>query len=401
MATRAAIYLVAHQPRRLRLPARRIPHGAAAAEVADALFDDDMNRAYFERVLEKSYEPTLALLTELVDQGMTIGLGMSGSLRRQAEAWAPTWLHRWDALVARPGVEAVVMDPLHSFLFYADLPAFTAALREAAAALEARTGRRPVAADTTEMWHSPAVAAALLDAGVTLALADGRPRLLGWRQPTYLYRSEAVPALRLMTRHVELSDDVGFRYSDRTWKEWPLRVADYAAWIRESPGDYIFLAWDFETFGEHHWRESGIFDFLAALPGALETAGVRLERLSDIARALDGRAFALPLAADAVSWAGDGDPDFFLGNAPQRHMFRLMLDAYALGRRRGGVAEELGRWLLQSDHLHLLHWYGRTGSEAEVSAYFTPRAWWDLGGAGIVREMAEVYRQFIGWALEG
>jgi len=43
---------------------------------------------------------------------------------------------------------------------------------------------------------------------------------------------------------------------------------------------------------------------------------------------------------------------------------------------------DLAIWLTQSDNLHLIQWYGRSGSEAEVSAYFTPQEWWQLGAGG-------------------
>jgi alpha-amylase len=52
---------------------------------------------------------------------------------------------------------------------------------------------------------------------------------------------------------------------------------------------------------------------------------------------------------------------------------------------------DLAFWLSQSDNLHLIQWYGRSGPEAEVSAYFTPREWWDLGPNGVIHEQQQVY----------
>lgn len=399
MAIRSAIYLIAHQPRRLRLPSRPVAPGTSTAGVEHALFDDEMNRSYFARVLEKCYEPTTALLERLAGRGTPINLGMSGSLRWQAERWAPDWLAGWDRLGQMDAVETVAVDPHHGFLFATDLPAFVRSMRREAQAIAARTGRRPRVSDSTELWHSPALAAGLADAGFTAQVADGRPGLLGWRLPTHLYRMPDPPGLYLVPRHVGLSDDVGYRYSDRTWESWPLQASQYARWIREAEGSFVFLAWDFETFGEHHWAETGIFRFLEELPEALDKAGVSLCRLGDLVEESSAAAYELPIVPDSVTWAGTGSPDFFFGNAPQRQIFRLMQEAYALAQRRGPAALDVAQWLLQSDHLHLLHWYGRSGPEAEVSAYFTPQEWWPLGGEGIVREMTEVYRQFVNWGL--
>jgi alpha-amylase len=50
-------------------------------------------------------------------------------------------------------------------------------------------------------------------------------------------------------------------------------------------------------------------------------------------------------------------------------------------------------------HLHMLQWFGRSGPEAEVSAYFTPSEWWSLGPERIVWEVQQVFKNFIA-ALE-
>ena len=88
--------------------------------------------------------------------------------------------------------------------------------------------------------------------------------------------------------------------------------------------------------------------------------------------------------------------DFFLGNEVQQALFQLMLHAYnkALLTKNEKIID-LALWLTQSDNLHLIQWFGRSGSEAEVSAYFTPDEWWRLGPSGIVWEMQQVYVNFI------
>ena len=87
---------------------------------------------------------------------------------------------------------------------------------------------------------------------------------------------------------------------------------------------------------------------------------------------------------------------FFLGNVAQQAVFQLMLMAYnkALLTKDKRLID-IANWMLQSDNLHLIQWFGRSGSEAEVSAYFTPREWWRLGPNGIIWEMQQVYKNFI------
>ena len=101
---------------------------------------------------------------------------------------------------------------------------------------------------------------ALDSAGFQGAVMDGREWTMGWRETTHLYHYDG--NLRLFTRHLKLSDDVGYRYSNKSWEGYPLFADTYAKWLRESWGDFTFIGWDYETFGEHHWADSGIFEFL-------------------------------------------------------------------------------------------------------------------------------------------
>jgi alpha-amylase len=104
----------------------------------------------------------------------------------------------------------------------------------------------------------------------------------------------------------------------------------------------------------------------------------------------------LPLPEFGTTWAGSGGMEFFLGNASQQAIFRLMhsvLNKAKLTRNRSLLDTAL--WMLQSDNLHLIQWAGRTGAEAEVSAYFTPDEWWGLGGDRILFEQQNVYKNFL------
>jgi alpha-amylase len=272
---------------------------------------------------------------------------------------------------------------------------------------------------------------ALDAAGFRGALMDGRSWVLEWRESTHLYRysdeepyplplevrksrsrgradksaagtsrrstelAERESGPYLLTRHLELSDDVGYRFSNRSWSNYPLFADTYADWVANTRGDFDLLGWDFETFGEHHHQDSGIFEFMRALPGELARRGVTtltpsalIERYSAA-----GCVNHLPLPIFPTTWAGSGGMEFFLGNSAQQAIFQLMRYVYDTAKLTENpdlldVAIELA----QSDNLHLIQWYGRSGSQAEVSAYFTPNEWWSLGADGIIFEQQQVYR---------
>src|SRR6266480_1597513 len=77
MPNNLVIYMVAHQPRRVRLPALLIPRGTAPEKMDALIFDDQMDRRYFDKVSKYCYRPATELFQSLVDKGMKISLGFS------------------------------------------------------------------------------------------------------------------------------------------------------------------------------------------------------------------------------------------------------------------------------------------------------------------------------------
>lgn len=293
-----------------------------------------------------------------------------------------------------PNVELIGVEPYHSFLPLIDLRLFQSQMTRARDNLERIFSKKPQVTDTTEMLMSDGIYHALDGSGFAGTFIDGREWVMGWRDPMYLYHQGK--SLMLLARHYQLSDDVGYRFSNRSWWGYPLLADTYAHWIKESRGDFIFLAWDYETFGEHHSRETGIFEFIQQLPEELDKRCITLLTPSEVIAKYRERSFYLPLPAYPSTWAGEGGMEFFLGNNVQQALFQLMLHTY----NKAILSEnheliDLALWLAQSDNLHLIQWFGRSGPEAEVSAYFTPDEWWQLGPSGIVWEMQQVYKNFI------
>lgn len=413
MVADLAIYTVVHQPRRLKLPAQPIPRGASVEDIARCLFDEQMNERYFHKVAKYSYYPATRMFLDLVRRGMRLSIGFSLSFIRQAAAWDPDLLDLFQELVAQENVELIGVEPYHSFLFLLDLPAFVSRMQEMADELEHIFGKRPVVSDTTEMCMSATLYNALDMAGFKGAVMDGRPWVMGWRESTHLYRygddaafAQPLPkpparskyknvqenSPYLLTRHLELSDDVGYRFSNRTWGGYPLFADTYADWIAHTWGDMLMLGWDFETFGEHHRQDSGIFEFMHALPDELKKRNVTTYTASEMIDRHSSQVYNLPLPVHPTTWAGSGGMEFFLGNSAQQNILQLMGHVYGMAKlTENPELIDLAFWLSQSDNLHLIQWFGRSGPEAEVSAYFTPREWWDLGPNGVIHEQQQVY----------
>ena len=364
--------------------------------MAALLFDDEMNRRYFEKVARWCYHPATQMFADMLDKGYKLGIGFSVSFLQQLRQWDPVLTERFRSLVAHPNCELVGVEPYHSFAFAIDIKLFQQEMLRGKTYAEEFFDKQIHVTDTTEMVMNNEIYYALLQAGYRGGMLDGRPWVMEWREPTHLY-SHGERDLGLFCRHHELSDDVGYRFSNKTWKGYPLHADIYAANLRKAWGDFVFIGWDFETFGEHHNVDTGIFDFMQALPAYLAQQGVSCLLPSE---ALDRFGSVplpeLPLPEFGTTWAGSGGMEFFLGNASQQAIFRLMHSVLHKARlTEDPVLLDIALWLLQSDNLHLIQWAGRTGSEAEVSAYFTPREWWDLGPDRILTEQQRVYTNFL------
>ncbi len=396
MAENLVTYCVVHQPRRIKLPAQVIPPSTKPAEMAPYLFDDEMNRRYFEKVARWCYYPACEMFLDMLDQGFKLGLGFSVSILWQLREWDPALADRFRKLVGHANCELVGVEPYHSFAFALDIKLFQQEMLRGKTYAEEFFGKEIRVTDTTEMVMNNEIYYALLKDGYRGAMLDGRPWVLEWREPTHLYR-HGERELALFCRHHDLSDDVGYRFSNRTWKGYPLRADAYAHHLRKAWGDFVFIGWDFETFGEHHNIDTGIFDFMRALPPYLAQEGVECLLPSEaLDRFANDSLPDLPLPEFGTTWAGSGGMEFFLGNPSQQAVFRLMHSILHKARlTEDPQLLDLALWLLQSDNLHLIQWAGRSGSEAEVSAYFTPREWWDLGPDRILTEQQRVYTNFV------
>ncbi len=261
-------YFQVHQPFRLR----RYTYFDIGVDAR--WFDDAENERIVRRVAERCYVPTNALLLRLVEETegrFRCAFSVSGTAIEQMERWAPEALEGFVALARTGCVEVLGETSHHSLAFLADDLEFRAQVADQAARVERVFGRRPTAFRNTELVIDEHVARTVEDLGFVALLGEGSDGLLGWRSPARVYGVEGCERLRLLLRHYRLSDDIAFRFSNRAWDQWPLTAEKFARSLAALPADDVVvnLFMDYETFGEHQWKETGIFDFLAAMPRAV------------------------------------------------------------------------------------------------------------------------------------
>ncbi len=233
-------------------------------------------------------------------------------------------------------------------------------------------GQTPRVFRNTEFIYNDEIGQFIADLGFDAILIEGADDILDWRSPNFVYR---VPEreTRLLTKNYRLSDDIAFRFSNRAWREYPLTADKFAKWVHQhsGAGDVINLFMDYETFGEHQWKETGIFEFLEHLPDLLFThphwdiltPGQVIERYPALGELSFHR---------TVSWADEArDISAWRGNAMQQ---RALAEIYSLGadikRRNNSHLLALWRRLQTSDHFYYMA--TKSASDAEVHDYFSP-----------------------------
>ena len=359
-------YFQVHQPYRLRRY-RVFDIGTGAG-----YFDDDQNREILRRVVDKCYLPANRILADLIRQSggeFRVAMSLSGVLLDQLEADAPEALASFQELVATGGVELLGETSHHSLAALRDPEEFRAQVALHRAAIARHFGRRPTVFRNTELVYDDAVAPMVAALGYSAMLVEGADRVLGWRSPNYVYESASAPGLRLLPRNYRITDDVGFRFSSRDWDGWPLTAEKWVDWIGRMAESSVHVFMDYETFGEHQWEETGIFDFLRHLPGALAARRIACVHPS----ALAARPPVGPLSFPTpTSWADvERDTSAWLGNRIQRAAFDRL---YRLGRevKASGDPWLLEHWrrLTTSDHCYYMctKWF----ADGDVHKYFNP-----------------------------
>ena len=358
------LYFQVHQPFRLH----RFRVFDIGANVP--YFDDAHNRQILERVAAKCYVPANRLLTRLIEESggaFRIAMSTSGTLLEQVATASPEVLSSFQQLIATGGVELLGETYYHSLAALVDANEFTMQVEAHRALVGDLFAQQPRVFRNTELIFVDAMAPLIRDLGFTAVLLEGAPHVLGWRDPTYVYESSAAPGLRLLTRHFRLSNNVAFRFSSRAWESWPLRADTFADWLAGTPGDSVNLFMDYETFGEHQWAETGIFEFLAHLPGECRARGVAFAQPSELARRAPSDRLSI---VRPTSWADqERDISAWLGNGLQRAAHERVYALRPLILQAGNVAL-YHRWqrLTTSDHFYYMATKGQ--SNGEVHAYF-------------------------------
>lgn len=339
-------------------------------------FDDDKNRSVMQKVAEKCYLPMNSLLLDLIlqyDKKFKVSFSISGTALDQFTQYAPEVLKSFQRLAETGCVEFLGETDAHSLSSLISPEEFNQQVKEHSKKIERFFGQEPTVFRNTELIYSDMIGVMVSNMGFKAMLAEGASHVLGWKSPNFLYCSAVRPELKLLLKNFRLSDDIAFRFSQQSWNGWPLTAEKYVDWLNALPAneEIVNLFMDYETFGEHQWKETGIFDFMRALPArvfsssaySFVTPSEAVEQLQPIA------SIGMP---DVVSWADEErNLSAWLGNDIQDNAFEAIysLEKKVKATKNPEFVKEW-RYLQTSDHFYYM--CTKFFADGDVHKYFNP-----------------------------
>ncbi|PKP51859.1 MAG: alpha-amylase [Bacteroidetes bacterium HGW-Bacteroidetes-1] len=338
-------------------------------------YDEYFNRMIMRRIAEKCYLPMNAILMEQIKEygaQFKISFSISGIAIEQMELYAPDVLDSFRKLVNTGQVEILAETYAHSLSSLKNYEEFKSQVEMHTIKIQQIFGVTPTSFRNTELIYSDTIGAQVAEMGFKVMLTEGAKHVLGWKSPNFIYANAINPKLKVLLRNFRFSDDIAFRFSQQSWPEWPVTAEKFAGWLNDiNPKEEVVNVFlDYETFGEHQWAATGIFEFMKTLPAAIfsktkfkyATPAELAEKLQPVS------AIHVPYP---ISWADEErDLTAWVGNNLQDEAFERLYELSDAVHQSDN--EDLKRdwnYLQSSDHFYYMctKWF----SDGDVHKYFT------------------------------
>ena len=362
-------YFQVHQPFRLR-------HYTVFDRTPN-YFDEFKNASICRKVANKCYLPTNRLLLDMIrryGKDFCVSFSITGAIIEQFHKYCPEVMSTFDALAETGCVEFINETYYHSLSFLYSREEFFEQIRQHRELIGRLWGQSPRVFRNTELIYNNHLAETIESLDLFDAvIAEGADRILGHRNSNFVYRPPNCQRLRLLLKNYSLSDDIAFRFSNRGWKEWPLDAAKFSRWIDQvnGCGHVVNLFMDYETFGEHQWEDTGIFEFMYHLPEHIlrhpDNNFKTHSQVVDTYPVMD--VIDVP---HVISWADtERDLSAWLGNAMQSNALHEVYKLEKLVKQTHNAAiMEDWKKLLTSDHFYYM--CTKYFSDGDVHKYFNP-----------------------------
>ena len=364
--TNICMYFQVHQPFRLKQNYSIFDIGKN-----NDYFDDEKNKQVMQKVANKCYLLANKILLDLIkkyDGRFKVSFSITGTALEQFELYAPEVLESFKELAYTGCVEFLSETYNHSLAFLYDKEEFTKQVELHQEKIRDLFKARPIVFRNTELIYNNELAFYAEKMGYKAVLAEGADHVLGWKSPNFVYKPKTAN-IRLLLKNYRLSDDIAFRFSNKQWGGYPLTARKYANWIAPITGDSVNLFIDYETFGEHQWQDTGIFNFLKQLPYECFKRNIGFHTPSDLVNIVPKDELDIN---NSISWADiERDLSAWTGNKMQNaalaELYRIKNQVFATNDK-----ELIKNWrkLTTSDHFYYMctKWF----NDGDVHKYFNP-----------------------------
>jgi len=368
------LYLHVHQPWRIK-PYTVFDTARDHEYFSQSPAPEQDNELIFHKVASKSYLPMNKVLERLLNEqpNFKLSLSITGTFLEQAEQFAPEVLDSFKRLVETGRVEMLAETYHHSLAFFYSLKEFEAQVEKHRQKIREVFGVEVKVFRNTELAYNDELARWADGAGFKGVLAEGWDKTLGWHSPNYVYRPSGTEQIRLLMKNYRLSDDIAFRFSDHNWVGWPLTPDKYVTWVDNAlaDADILNLFMDYETFGEHQWADTGIFDFFEQFVRSwLAKSGNNFYTVSEAIDNFEAKdEISVP---ETTTWAdSERDLTAWLGNNLQKEAMRYL---YGLEDSvvASGDLELIDDWRKLQTADHAYYMCTKWSNDGDVHAYFSP-----------------------------
>jgi alpha-amylase len=366
-----------HQPFRLRenffWNKKMFRRSVKAEDLFDYYFFEGKNREVFEKVARKCYRPTNEIILGLIDEydEFKVAYSVSGVFVEQCERYGRDILEDFRQLASTKKVEFLDQTYYHSLAsLYKEEGEFIEQVKMHRELMRDLIGYEPSFFENTELLYNNRIARLAEEMGYKGIFAEGVERILNHRSPNYIYAPLGCKNLKVLLRNYQLTDDIGFRFSLKSWKEYPLGASKYASWLNATPGECINIFLDYETFGEHHWEDTGIFEFLRDLPSEVLRYEMEFSTPSEMIKKYEPMGLIDVRNLETTSWADvEKDTSCFIGNTMQWACYEYLEGLEPCVKESEDESGKVWRYLGISDHLYYMFTIG--GAPGEVHSYFS------------------------------
>lgn len=357
------LYFQVHQPHRL-LAGKSLGYR-----------DKTLDKEILDRVSEQCYLPANQMFMQRIEESegrFRMAMSLSGTLLEQLRDYRPDVLESFQELVATNGVELLAETYYHSLAWLYSEQEFQRQCDLHLDLMEELFHVRPRVFRNSELIYNDVIAARVESLGFDGILAEGIEAFTEGVSPNYVYRAPDCARIKTLLRNQTLSDDLAFRFSNPNWSGFPLTWEKFTSWVGQTPGDLVNLFMNYESIGEHHKREQGIYKFWEKVPEILIQSGSQWVTPSD--------AVAIYPVKDEysceqyTSWSDKaGDLSAWVSNPMQHHAIDIFraLESRIL---EPDYKDLLADWgiLQTSDFLYWMSTKG--GDDGKLTSYFSPYA---------------------------